>query len=348
MNSTYPCPVCTSQDWKTVQEYVYHVADHESPLWIGNNRAVNATHLLKDFWRAIIHNAPKPDRIRERLLSDYELMMREILFTVWVPGQREMRMASRYCRRCGFMACTPRPDTHEIALKYRALEPNTHPDDIHRQNAFLDSDPYSRRSRAQLREVLIAGVGQERFRLLDHGGASGWYVKSLADQGCVCDLVDYEPQQLPGIRRIGVTIDDIPESGQYDAIVSRAVLEHLVDPCDVLRKFHRRLVDRGVVYALVPCEIHAGIARLGYDPVTHINFFTPNSFSLMFRRNGFVVERSGMDEMRNIWVLARKQQGHAQDASILAPDTDTYLYPGRMSTFNWYIINRLVSRLWRR
>ena len=71
--------------------------------------------------------------------------------------------------------------------------------------------------------------------------------------------------------------------------------------------FHDLVKEDGLVYAMVPCEIHAGIARLGYDPVTHINFFTPNSFEALFRLADFKVVSSGADEMSNIWILASKR-----------------------------------------
>lgn len=57
-----------------------------------------------------------------RVLSDYELLRRRVLFEVWCPGRNEVTLTERMCRQCGFMAYAPRPTSADVAAKYRFLQ----------------------------------------------------------------------------------------------------------------------------------------------------------------------------------------------------------------------------------
>ncbi|MDP2984390.1 MAG: class I SAM-dependent methyltransferase [Candidatus Latescibacter sp.] len=340
MISDYPCPLCKFRDWKPVQRYIYKAADHSPNSLFRNDRIISLVHYLTGFARSFIYASPKPKRIRERLLNSYERLRREVLFRVWFPDKQEIAITSQYCLNCGFMAYSPRPDENDISEKYRFLGEHSRPEEIEEYNSFLENDPYSKSNREHIYNLVMGGLKKENIRILDCGGASGWFVVPFAEHGCQCDLVDYETGQVAGIRKVGNNIHELNEKEIYDAIVCRAVLEHIADPLSVVKMFRNLLKKEGLVYAMVPCEIHAGIARLGYDPVTHINAFTPNSFEALFRLADFEVS-SGADEMSNIWILAGKRAEGDMGISDFKLDIEKYLYPGRWETLKKYVLNRI-------
>jgi SAM-dependent methyltransferase len=340
MITDYPCPLCKFREWKPVQRYIYKAADHSPNYLVKNDRIINLFHHLSGFFRSFIFASPKPKNIRERLLNSYERLRREVLFNVWFLGEKEIAITSQYCLHCGFMAYSPRPDEMDISEKYKFLGEHNRPEEIEEYNSVLDNDPYSKSNREHIYNLIMGGLKKENIRILDCGGASGWFVVPFAEHGCQCDLVDYETGQVAGIRKVGNDIHELNEKEIYDAILCRAVLEHLADPLSVVKMFRDLLKVDGLVYAMVPCEIHAGIARLGYDPVTHINAFTPDSFEALFRLADFEVS-SGIDEMSNIWILARKRtEGHNKILDFKM-DIEKYLYPGRYDTFKKYVLNRI-------
>ena len=112
-------------------------------------------------------------------------------------------------------------------------------------------------------------------------------------------------------------LDELGDS--YDAVVFGDVLEHLVDPVEVLARVHDRLAPGGHVLICVPNIVHWSIrlrvlaGRFDYTETgtldrTHLRFFTRRSAAEMVRAAGFdVVAEAGV-----VWlpgVLARLPAG---------------------------------------
>jgi len=87
---------------------------------------------------------------------------------------------------------------------------------------------------------------------------------------------------------------------EYDCIVFGDILEHLVDPWSVLKKFASVLIDDGVIIASIPNVAHPGIlydlsrglfryASAGILDTTHLRFFTKTSAFQMFCNAGLKV-----------------------------------------------------------
>ena len=109
------------------------------------------------------------------------------------------------------------------------------------------------------------------------------------------------------------------------------------------------------MYAEVPQEIWAGL-RIDADPVTHINFFTFNSFRNLFLVNGFQILEAnqeisnyGRGYLEVIWLVA-KSDGKGAD-KLLPSDTKALLFPARIYSikklYRWLvtpIIRRIKDR----
>jgi SAM-dependent methyltransferase len=98
---------------------------------------------------------------------------------------------------------------------------------------------------------------------------------------------------------------DLPyPAASLDAIIISEVLEHLIDPWDLIERLVRLLRPGGVMIATSPNISHwrviARLARGRFDYVdigvmdrTHLRWFTPASFRQMFERAGFIVDYVG-------------------------------------------------------
>jgi 2-polyprenyl-3-methyl-5-hydroxy-6-metoxy-1,4-benzoquinol methylase len=99
-----------------------------------------------------------------------------------------------------------------------------------------------------------------------------------------------------------MTFDWQPAS--FDAIILSEVLEHLVEPGRTLRNLARFVRPGGIVMASSPNVSHWRVIRelvngrfdladRGVFDRTHLRWFTPSTFALMFEEAGFRIERVG-------------------------------------------------------
>ncbi|MCA0293580.1 MAG: class I SAM-dependent methyltransferase [Actinobacteria bacterium] len=103
-------------------------------------------------------------------------------------------------------------------------------------------------------------------------------------------LTGYFPEILAG------------RNDRFDVIVFNDVLEHILEPWDVLDQAHERLTPKGCVVAAIPSIQYApvvmGLLRGRWDysdtgtlDRTHVRFFTKSSMVMMFEKAGYRVEQ---------------------------------------------------------
>ena len=127
-------------------------------------------------------------------------------------------------------------------------------------------------------------------RILDFGGGDGRLLKGYADKGATCDVIDYASLAVSGVRHVGMNEHDLPNQPTYDAIVLSHVVEHMAEPHAVLTRLKSSLKEDGAIFVDVPMEISAALPARN-DPVTHCNFFIPESLVALLTRSGYRVER---------------------------------------------------------
>lgn len=93
---------------------------------------------------------------------------------------------------------------------------------------------------------------------------------------------------MPGVEHLGCTVDDIPNDRVFNLIVCSHVLEHLAEPREIVEKLAKHLKPEGVMYVELPLEIWNEVP-LPVEPVTHINFFTPQSTRALMSLSGLNV-----------------------------------------------------------
>jgi SAM-dependent methyltransferase len=215
-------------------------------------------------------------------LTDYERLRMRVLHEVWFDGSESVELRSTLCRSCGFAAYTPRPTVEDIDEKYGFLalhEPAIGGSDNSGLGLRLDS----RRARETFDAVASRSLPS---RVLDLGGGDGKLLAPFADAGSECFLLDYNPDPMPGVTRLGATLDDLDPGVRFDAVVCSHVLEHLAEPRETLERLAAHVEPGGVLFAEVPAELWRRVP-IDRDPVTHVNFFTTGSLRALLERSGF-------------------------------------------------------------
>lgn len=138
--------------------------------------------------------------------------------------------------------------------------------------------PLNRDAQANIARMLAMLAGRPSRVLVVGGGTVGNGLDALYAAG---DDVEVIALDLYGSELTQLVADAhaIPlAGGSVDAVVVQAVLEHVIDPGQVVAEIHRVLTEDGLVYAETPFlqHVHAG----AYD----FTRFTPSGHRYLFRR----------------------------------------------------------------
>jgi spore maturation protein CgeB/Tfp pilus assembly protein PilF/ubiquinone/menaquinone biosynthesis C-methylase UbiE len=152
------------------------------------------------------------------------------------------------------------------------------------------------------REEIAALVPQSAASILDVGCAAGETGRLLKELGFPRVVgIERDPESVARAREVldDVIVGDVErmdlpfERGSFDCIIFADVLEHLIEPGDVLRRFRDYLSPQGVVIASIPnvrnfLIIHnlvEGYWRYTDEGIldrTHLRFFTLTEIKRMF------------------------------------------------------------------
>jgi SAM-dependent methyltransferase len=140
----------------------------------------------------------------------------------------------------------------------------------------------NRRALAHARRVIAPDA-----RVLDYGCGNGRFLLQLRDHGYTnLTGYDFDLKAAELARSAGLHIvDEI--AGPYDAIVLNHVVEHLLEPAEVLRGLADRLVPGGTLLVRMP-NCNSTLARLfkdrwrGWETPRHLRIFTLRASARLF------------------------------------------------------------------
>jgi hypothetical protein len=329
--SEFACPVCTGKDWVVVERFSYQRNDSNQTR---ATRLGTAWCRILMLIRVVLIARPRSHIITREQLNEYQKRRREVLFKIWFPNRGTVLLESVHCSTCGFMTYSPRPSDDDVFEKYKYLkrvEPDIGGQVRHTWAGRLDAHRAER-----IYALFSEHVNTRNAEILDYGGGDGKLMRPFLKAGHRCSIADYNDTPIRGVRKVGNDISEIESSQRYDFIICSHVLEHVSNFPRLVLGLRSMLKPGGMIYAEVPQEIWSGI-RIEADPVTHINFFTQNSFLRTFIGNGFGILKHrqeissyGSAHMEVIWLLAQNGTGAAQ--VDLRSDVDDLLYPRRISS----------------
>ncbi len=265
--------------------------------------------------------------------TDYVRSRYRVLFDVWCPESEQFELTFLQCRQCGLIVYAPRPDRADLDAKYRYLGRHVRP-----RNGDSTDDRIARwKSKRLYAEIMPRVPPVSKLKILDFGGGSGELLDRFVRHGHQCDLVDYHPSPRDGVRRLGTSLEDVPKSNRYDVIVVSHVLEHVAEPVQLLESLRNFLGEGGVLFVEVPLECWTRTPHM-VEPVTHVNFFDPESLESCLRVSGYRVcrVRPGTMLTRNGWVrvvraIAKGVQSQPEVVERRDPSSlDKYLRPSSL------------------
>lgn len=342
MNQTFPCPVCSSSAWVDRQTFIYCSDDHAKGRY---SRLEAVARIVRRLCSLLVLRRLQRRPFRSRNLTRYQKARRRVLFERWLPQAQEVTLTAMSCAGCGFMAYAPRPERKDLDAKYEHLHAIASEPSYARFAAPADMGLDHLRAQ-RLADAVRPWCPQRRMRVLDYGGGDGKLMRPFLEAGHECFVLDYSKGQIPGVVRLGSSLEELKSEERFDLIVASHVLEHVVQPREDLGRLREHLADDGIIYCEVPSEIVGGL-WIDNDPVTHINFFTFGSFNRLLREAGLRIHAGARqigsygNHFRDIiWAVASRR-ADAVDIEP-KPDVDEYLHPRRRE-----ILLLLATLLWR-
>jgi 2-polyprenyl-3-methyl-5-hydroxy-6-metoxy-1,4-benzoquinol methylase len=144
----------------------------------------------------------------------------------------------------------------------------------------------------------LKAVFREGATVLDIGCGSGVFLATLRDLGMRVTGQDVSPQPTEaGRRELGIELVSTPLSsldGPFDVITSYDVIEHWIDPRELVRAMRRLCHADTTVVLRTPnhgswLRALTGRRWLWYMPPAHIHLFTAASLCRLLESNGFKV-----------------------------------------------------------
>jgi len=178
----------------------------------------------------------------------------------------------------------------------------------------------------QDRGELVRRLPRPLGRVLDVGCGEGGTGRSLREAGAASITgveIDADAAAVASASYDEVLVGAVEEqldalAGPFDTILLYDVLEHLVDPWELLRRLHRVGVDGARVHVSVPNARHWTLLRdlalrgtFGYTDaehrdVTHLRWFTRSDLERLLAGAGWTVDGVSFGELRPVSRLAAR------------------------------------------
>jgi 2-polyprenyl-3-methyl-5-hydroxy-6-metoxy-1,4-benzoquinol methylase len=195
----------------------------------------------------------------------------------------------------------------------------------------------------------IYGGTSEPGKFLDIGCGSGSSVRAAADLGWDSTGVDIDPALVElGRRQLNVDLRCSPllgsglESGQFQFIRLRDVIEHLPNPYEVLLEVKRLLAPGGIALIATPNEgaLSAQVRLLvggrrdrvaAVAPPHHVHGFTPKTLAMTVKRAGLeILEVKTTTPVDPLYVTARNMEAASNRPLVLSWKLATAMGRGSM------------------
>lgn len=151
--------------------------------------------------------------------------------------------------------------------------------------------------------------GSRQSKYLEIGTGDGNLLKKFQNAGCRCYGAD--PGRFSRDSNIYRTVDEIPEDLKFDIFVLKDVLEHLIDPVQMMKKIRVKADAGAALFCSFPCK-DSRPARIGGQrwpmlrPYGHLHYFSLVSAVKMFELSGWTIDRMQLAGTHSWLGMARK------------------------------------------
>jgi 2-polyprenyl-3-methyl-5-hydroxy-6-metoxy-1,4-benzoquinol methylase len=186
---------------------------------------------------------------------------------------------------------------------------------------------------ANTRDDIVSALPKPIGTVLDVGCGSGGVAPGLRRAGATrLTGIEVVQEQAELARAhydevIAAPVDEALEQlhGPFDTILCLDVLEHLVDPEDVLRRLHGVATSDARLQVSLPNARHVslmkdlvfrgtfGYTEWGHRDATHLRWFTRRDIVEAMERNGWAVQRVSHPELGKSRQLDRLTRGRSTE-----------------------------------
>jgi SAM-dependent methyltransferase len=244
------------------------------------------------------------------------------------------------CENCGLVFLNPRW-TQEDYLHFYASEY----DQFYRFDESQAKEKELRKAKVVWKR-LQAHVPVQFQSALDIGCGLGWNLYNLSQQVPGLEIAGIEPSDTCAehfVNEIGGAliardVDSdwhLTHQEQYDLVVFRHVLEHLLDPIATLKKVSQAMSPTGVLYIAVPDMMHPdGSLSDFWFRCVHTYYFSKTTLARVAAQAGLQA-LTIKEEKSELWAIFKR----APKAPQVAPVS---VYRKQMAAFNAYKRKRLL------
>jgi 2-polyprenyl-3-methyl-5-hydroxy-6-metoxy-1,4-benzoquinol methylase len=220
---------------------------------------------------------------------------------------REKQFDAQECLNCGFVFVSPRPNSDEIAYMY-SDEYFLHDGADFGAHSATDYETAARKGSVKF-PVILGAIKKFKpsGRFFEIGCGMGYFLDYARKNGYEVSGIEYANlgtkicREKFGLDVVCSSFEDYkgPE-GRFDVIFMGDVLEHLINPLQMLEKARTLLAPGGIVAAEVPSQFNCVSGRIGVAalkflggrkkmpmPPYHVNEFRPGSLARILKEAGY-------------------------------------------------------------
>lgn len=213
----------------------------------------------------------------------------------------------RQCRDCGFIFVEPRPSIEDLQLMY-SDEYFLHNGADLGAHSPTDYETAAIRGSMKFPEILgwIKKI-KPRGKFFEIGCGMGYFLNYVRKNGFEVEGVEYAALGMKickekfGLDVFQSSFEEYTISeNAYDVVFMGDVLEHLINPLEMLQKARVMLKPTGVIAVEVPSMFNSIVGRIAVKvfkvigkkkkmpmPPYHVNEFTPKTLKSMLLKSGY-------------------------------------------------------------
>jgi len=231
--------------------------------------------------------------------KDYELISKN--------GEFNIKINVSICKKCGLLYLNPRWDEKSYSNFYK----NKY-DKIYRASIFNENARGKRfgiNCAIEMCNILGSNnISIKDFKsFLDIGSGMGWFLEYFKSNLNKSDLyaIETSPHCVSNLKKLGIQVitEDANTSWNSDyenffnLVIMREVIEHLLDPLEVLKKISSVLSDKSLVYISTPNSMDPDLPLTKhFFKAVHTFYFSETSLKNLIFLSGMkllVIEKRG-------------------------------------------------------
>lgn len=262
-------------------------------------------------------------------------------FVVGVAGEWDLFS----CRQanCGLTFVYPQPTEEQLRGYYSSYITHETPVfDPQTSTGRQGLKGLLKRSRAHQRRELLFLDKMQPGKVLEIGCGNGTNLITLQRQGWDVMGQEIDPPAVVQARRLGIEVHDgdlatLPADRTFDAVILVHVIEHLLEPLDILRNARARLVPGGRLVLVTPNPKSLGFRLFGrfWLPLAqpfHVRLYKLSTLQAIAEKAGFRCIASQTNSTHaasnirgSIQAVIRRNPGSLLNNKLLAKAVEVFL-----------------------